>query len=123
MPPRKRVGDLTGLETQRLIAENAKELKERQKEIALMAEVEAEISDIPIDYSEGPTPIVEDEIEVQEVELETPTRTIMLNTTLESMTFGAGKHYSFEEGRKYTVPTALAKHLDDKGYVWHGNYR
>jgi hypothetical protein len=125
MPPaRKRAGDLTGLETQRLQAENMAELKKRQTEIALMAEVEEEMNEIPIDYSAGPTPIVvKDEVEEEEIFLDTPTRVIVPNTTLEQMTFGAGNHYTFEEGRRYTVPVALARHLSSKGLLWEGGYR
>jgi hypothetical protein len=39
------------------------------------------------------------------------------------MTFGAGKHYTFEEGKKYTVPVELARHLSSKGLLWEGGYR
>jgi hypothetical protein len=123
MPPvRKRAGDLTGIETQRLQKENADELKKRAKEIALMAEIDAEENDVPVDYSEGPTPVVIQE-EPEEVILETPTRVIVPNTNLEQMTFGAGNHYTFEEGRKYTVPVELARHLSAKGLLWEGGYR
>jgi hypothetical protein len=124
--PRKRAGDLTGIETERLQKENQAELKKRSQEISMMAEVEAEENAVPIDYSDGPlTRVVEDELyqRDEEIELETPTRTIIPNTTLESVTFGAGQHYNFEEGRKYTVPLDLARHLDSKGLLWTGGYR
>lgn len=124
MPPRKRAGDLTGIETQRLQKENAEELKKRAREISIMAEVEAEQNDIPVDYSDGPlVSVQENELLVEEVELETPTRVIIPNTTLESVTFGAQNHYTFEEGRKYTVPVELARHLSSKGLLWEGGYR
>lgn len=125
MPPRKRAGDLTGIETERLQKENAAELKKRAQEISLMAEVEAEINEIPIDYSNGPiTSVQTDELEVdQEIQLDTPTRVIVPNTTLEQVTFGAGNHYTFEEGRKYTVSVELARHLSSKGLLWEGGYR
>lgn len=125
MPPRKRAGDLTGIETERLQKENAAELKRRAEEISMMAEVEAEQNDTPIDYSAGPAVApVEDEIETRgEIELEAPTRVIIPNTSLESVTFGAGKHYSFDEGKKYTVPVELARHLSSKGLLWEGGYR
>lgn len=125
MPPRKRQGDLTGIETERLIKENAEELKRRAEEISLMAEVEAEQNEIPIDFTNGPAaPPVKDEIEtLGDIELEPVFKTIIPNTTLESMTFGAGKHYSFEEGKKYNVPVELARHLESKGLLWTGAYR
>lgn len=125
MPPRKRAGDLTGIETERLIKENAAELKLRAQEIALMNEAQEEYDNIPVDYSEGPRAIdpEPDELEVKEVKLESPTRVIIPNTTLEKMTFGAGNHYDFEEGKKYTVPVELARHLESKGLLWTGAYR
>jgi hypothetical protein len=48
-----------------------------------------------------------------------PARTIRINSTLESVTIGAGNHYTFNEGEKYTVPAHVAEHLESKGYVWH----
>lgn len=124
MPPRKRAGDLTGLETERLQKENQEELKQRAKEIAMMAEVQADEDAVPVDYTNGPVakPVEDDLTVLPDIELEAPTRTIILNTSLESMTFGAGKHYTFEEGRKYTVPLDLAKHLESKGLLWTGGY-
>lgn len=125
MPPRKRAGDLTGIETERLVKENQAELKRRAEEISLMNEVQADEDAQPVDYSGGPITSVapQDEIEFAgDIELETPTRTIIPITTLESMTFGAGKHYTFEEGRKYVVPVELARHLESKGLVWSGGY-
>jgi len=123
MVARKRAGDLTGLEAERLIKENQAELKIRAQEIAMMAEVEAEQSDIPVDYSEGPITATVEELDIIEVKLESPTRVIIPNTTLDKMTFGAGKHYDFEEGKKYTVPADLARHLESKGLLFTGAYR
>lgn len=125
MPPRKRAGDLTGLETERLVKENQAVLKERAQEISMMAEVEAEQNARPVDYSQGPhTETAAAALEVaEEVQLEEPTKTIIPITTLEQMTFGAGNHYNFEEGRKYVVPVELARHLASKGLLWEGGYR
>lgn len=125
MPPRKRAGDLTGIETERLQKENQAELKRRAQEISMMAEVENEINDVPVDYSNGPiTSVVSDDLDVDdEIALEEPTKTIIPITTLEQVTFGAGKHYNFEEGRKYVVPVELARHLSSKGLLWEGGYR
>jgi hypothetical protein len=125
MPPRKRVGDLTGLESERLIKENAAELKRRSAEISMMAEIEEEEDKLPIDYSDGPITraVPEDDITVTEFELEVPTRTIIPAVTIEQMTFGAGKHYDFEAGKKYVVKADLANHLKAKGLLWEGGYR
>lgn len=120
---RKGAGDFTGRQNEKLVEENREELTKRAQEISIMNEVEAEENAKPIDYSEGPSPKkVVEELEVKEVELEEPTRTITLNTTLESMTYGAGNHYTFEAGRKYVVPAALARHLREKGYIWDGSF-
>jgi hypothetical protein len=125
MPPRKRAGDLTGLETERLVKENQEELKKRAQEISMMAEVEAENLAQPVDYSQGPnTETQRAALDVaDEIELEEPTKTIIPITTLEQVTFGAGQHYNFEEGRKYVVPVELARHLSSKGLLWEGGYR
>lgn len=125
MPPRKRAGDLTGIETERLQKENQEELKKRAQEISMMAEVEAEHSVQPVDYSQGPyTETAAAALEVaDEIKLEEPTKTIIPITTLEQMTFGAGNHYDFQEGRKYVVPVELARHLASKGLLWEGGYR
>ena len=125
MPPRKRAGDLTGLETERLQRENQEELKKRAQEISMMAEVEAEANAQPVDYSKGPhTETAAAALEVaDEIKLEEPTKTIIPITTLEQVTFGAGQHYNFEEGRKYVVPVELARHLASKGLLWEGGYR
>jgi hypothetical protein len=121
MPPRKRSGDLTGLETQRLQNEHAEELKAKANELTMFnAALELEKAE-PVDYTKSSTPLPE--IETQEVVLENPTRTIMVNTGLESVTFGAGNHYTFEEGRKYTVSKDLADHLASKGLLYEGYYR
>jgi hypothetical protein len=123
--PRKRPGDLTGITTQQLQKENQEALKKRAEEISMMAEIEAEQNDIPVDYSNGPvvTP-VKDEVEVAgEIELETPTRTIIPITDLDQVTYGAGQHYTFKEGTKYIVPLDLARHLSSKGLLWEGGYR
>lgn len=118
---RKRPGDFTGRQTEELQKANAEELKKRAEEISLMAEVEADENAKPIDYTNGPSPKA-DELEVVEPELLAPTRTIIPNTNLESVTFGAGNHYTFEEGRKYTVSRELAEHLSGKGLLWEARY-
>jgi hypothetical protein len=45
--------------------------------------------------------------------------TIRVNEDLEKVTIGAGNHYDFEAGRRYSVPKHVADHLEEKGYVWH----
>ena len=122
-PPRKRAGDMTGIETERLQKEHQEELKKRAAEISMMQEIEAEQNETPIDYSTGPITRAPELEESDEIELKPATQTIIPNTTLESVTYGAGKHYSFEEGRKYTVSRELAEHLRSKGLLWNERYR
>lgn len=43
--------------------------------------------------------------------------TIRVVETIENMTFGAGNMYSFTAGQKYQVTKALARHLEEKGYL------
>lgn len=123
MPPRKRVGDLTGLENERLQKENMEELKKRAAEISLMAEIVAEENAEPVDYSNGPLTSVVDDLELGEVTLDVPTRTIIPLIDIEQMTFGAGNYYDFEAGRKYVVTSELANHLKAKGLISESNYR
>lgn len=128
MPPRKRAGDLTGIETQRLQKEFQEEQKEAAKRIAIMAEVTQEENQTPIDYTNGPIPVIDELAFEEEVQLESPTRTIITNTTLESVTFGRDasgslQHFDFEEGRRYVVSLDLARHLSSKGLLWEGGYR
>jgi hypothetical protein len=123
MPPRKRVGDLTGLENERLQKENMEELKKRAAEISLMAEIVAEENAEPVDYSDGPLTSVVSDLELGEVTLDVPTRTIIPLIDIEQMTFGAGNYYDFEAGRKYVVTSELANHLKAKGLISESNYR
>lgn len=123
MPPRKRAGDFTGLQAAELQKENKEALKKRAQEISMLAELEAEENANPVDYSQGPsTPVVPDIEVTEEVELLSSTCTIIPNTSLESVTFGAGNHYSFEEGRKYVVSRELANHLRGKGLLWESRH-
>ena len=83
---------------------------------------------------EGPIPSFDQEQEVVEqapggtltevvhsrpVRARSTTRIIRVNTDLESVTVGYGNTYTFQEGRKYKVPTEVADHLEGLGYVWH----
>lgn len=125
MPPRKRVGDLTGIETERLQKENEQELKRRAAEISMMAQLDAEEDAKPVDYSSGPLTSVADpsDLEIGEVTLDVPTRTIIPLIDIEQMTFGAGNYYDFSAGRKYVVSSELANHMRAKGLISESNYR
>lgn len=144
----QRPGDFTGQAKAKLAKEHAEAVKEREGELAMMAEAEAEAAQNRVtDYTQGANnPIVLDDPDVvaeaekalrggsddvetiDEVHVigdpagelrDRPARTIRINSTLESVTIGAGNHYTFNEGEKYTVPAHVADHLEEKGYVWH----
>jgi len=114
-----RPGDVTGREKARLEKEAAVELEARRGEITLMAEAQrAENLDV-VDLTNGPI-VAPEVIEVVEVvDVKRADRELRVNTDLEQVTFGAGNHYDFQEGRRYKVPADLYDHLDEKGYVWH----
>lgn len=139
-----RPGDFTGQAKAKLAREHADEVKARDQELGMMEAAEAEAAQNRVtDYTQGPAPVVLDDPDVvaQAEELlrrdpelldevhvlgdepgqlrEQPFRTIRINSTLESVTIGAGNHYTFNEGEKYRVPAHVADHLEEKGYVWH----
>lgn len=142
-----RPGDFTGQAKAKLAKEHAEAVAQREGELSMMAEAEAQAAENRVtDYTNGPNnPVVIDDPDVvaeaertlrdsagpeilDEVtviddpagELRArPARTIRINSTLESVTIGAGNHYTFNEGEKYTVPAHVADHLEEKGYVWH----
>jgi hypothetical protein len=69
-----------------------------------------------VDYTGSDTPLPE--IEVHEVEIKNPYRTIRVNSKIENMTFGIGTPLlNFDEGKSYRVPKEMADHLDSKGYL------
>ena len=47
------------------------------------------------------------------------TATVRVSEDIENMTFGAGNHLSLKAGQRYRVSAALAKHLEEKGLIWH----
>ncbi len=115
-------GDMTGKARQDLAKEAAAALKEREGEIALSQSLERERNQNEVvDYSEGPSQAPT--LTIDEVEIITPDLTeefdiIRVVEDIEDMTFGAGNLYTFRVGQKYRVPTALANHLDEKGYLY-----
>lgn len=144
----QRPGDFTGQAKAKLAKEHAEEVAKREGEISMMAEAEAKAAENRVtDYTKGaqnpvilddPDVVAEaekalrdsrddvetlDEVHVLDDEAgalrDRPARTIRINSTLESVTIGAGNHYTFNEGEKYTVPAHVADHLEEKGYVWH----
>lgn len=72
--------------------------------------------DHAMDQAQKPAP----ELEVRRaVQVREVTKTMRVNTKLEMVTYGAGRHYDFEVGPTYRVGIDLYEMLDEKGYVWH----
>lgn len=145
-----RPGDFTGQAKAKLAREHAEQVAAREGELGMMEAAEAEAAQNRVtDYTHGASnPVILDDPDVvaraeevlrnqddqpylvDEVHVigdepgatrTRPSRTIRINATLESVTIGAGNHYTFNEGEKYTVPADVADHLEEKGFVWGGS--
>lgn len=111
--------DATGVARSKAIKANADELARRQEELSTIAAAEAEamkteVRDPKID---APVEVIDEVVEVG-VELADNTRVVRLIAPIELMTWGQGNDYSFEAGVKYKVPSDLADHLEDLGYLY-----
>jgi hypothetical protein len=117
---KKRAADFTGRKAEELAAKHAEEQAARAQQVAMVtAAAVAENAEV-VDYSGDPFEVVGTDDETGEpIVVDRPSRKVRLNTTIEMLTFGHGNHYDFEEGREYTVPAALAEHLEEKGLLWH----
>lgn len=140
-PARKRPADFTGRQTQDLQAAKAEEIRLRAEELGMMQAAEAESREDVVDLSQGPAPKEAKPAaaaSVRKVVVKPATTTIRVNDNIEEMTFGrddgwvqvdgemvkvpgqgALRHWNFEANRKYVVPTDLAEHLEEIGYIWH----
>lgn len=58
-----------------------------------------------------------DDVKIEGVE--GGSKKIRVRNRIDNMAFGAWTG-SFEEGKEYNVPEALAAHLEEKGVLWHG---
>lgn len=128
---RKRPADFTGLQTEKLNEE--KKVERAAAKIAMVNATEEVTGPEFVDYTGSDTPLPE--VEVHEVEVNDPFRTIRVNTKIEQMTFGRRvmnpgdpergiapimgdlPTYTFEEGKSYRVPKEMAEHLGSKGYL------
>jgi hypothetical protein len=154
MPPassrtqRKRPGDLTGVRGQQLAAQAAREKEETKTQVARALDDETrEKRRTEVDYSTGVGSLTRvtshneaGELEVEDIEVEVPTRRIRVMAAIDDMTFGRQvvspgiydergtmlkapelgslNTHSFEEGRWYTVDAELADHLEFLGYTY-----
>lgn len=120
---RRRPQDFTGREADRLAKARDQDAARREAELTMASQAEAAAKEAEVvDYSEPPSkaaPAADEPQLGESVEVKAPYRTVRINTDLEQVTYGAGNHYDFEAGRRYNLPTDLAQHLDEKGFVWH----
>ena len=138
---RKRPGDLTGVQGQKLAAERDEAQEAALAEAAAArTEKRAEALTTVVDYTQGG--IKDDAVQVVDVPEEPAPlfETIRVNYPIEEMTFGREvispaeyddhgnvvkpavlgglNRYDFEEGKQYRVPHELAAHLRGLGYVY-----
>ena len=127
----KSPADFTGITTQRLAEAHKEELQEAAKHVAMVTAAAAEEKDVVIDYTGADTPVAE--VERAPVEINSPIRTIRVNSDIDDMTFGRQVHdpgdpetgrpaimgplntFTFKVGFAYKVPADLAKHLEAQG--------
>lgn len=115
---RTRPADYTGRQRAKLASEHAEVVRAREEQISMASAVQAEYDDSVHDVvGERQEQQINEQGEVTYVEA--TAKTIRVNSTIENMTFGAGNLYTFEEGKQYRVPAAVADHLEELGYVWH----
>ena len=91
-----------------------------------------------VDYSQADQPI---ELAPEEIDDDSPTRDIVVKYTVDRMAYGRAvnwetvtdedgksrevsslggiRYFDFQEGRKYRVPTDMAKHMEERGLVAH----
>ena len=114
--------DATGAAAEKAAKKNAAELRKRQDEISIAAQIEAESLEKDIfDPKQPDAPLVLDEIENVGVSTAGDMVVIRTITDIEEMTYGVGNSYTFKAGVKYRVPSGLARYLEDLGYIWRPN--
>jgi hypothetical protein len=123
--PRKRPGDFTGRETERLETQVKQDKADREAELSLITAKKKRRRTGVVDLSQSTIPVFEEEEydeeedDVEYVESPDATRVITMAATLEQFTFGVGNTYELlEEGQQYRLPKAVADHLHRQGYVW-----
>ena len=117
MATKAKPGDVTGRKREELAAQYTEEIQQRAEEMSLATAKAAEKLETGVIDATTPlqkTVIVE---EVTKVDNGKDTVVVRVIENIDSMTFGAGKHYSFRAGQKYEVTRTVANHLASKGYL------
>jgi len=115
--------DATGRAAEEAAKRNAAELAARQDEISISRQAEAiSLENDVFDPKNPSEPLLIDEIEEVGVSVNNDKVIIRTHHDIEDMTFGvingAPQNYTFKAGVRYSVPRALAEHLERLGYVW-----
>lgn len=109
--------DATGRQREKQQAEFAEQQQEAATNMAMataqkVINLDTEVIDATVPNR---TTVIVDEPTI--VDAGDEVTTIRVVETIENMTFGAGNMYSFTAGQKYQVTKALARHLEEKGYL------
>ena len=115
--------DTTGRAVEEAAKRNAAEIQARQEEMSISRKVEAVSLENDIFDPKNPSqPLLIDEIEEVGVSVNNDKVVIRTHHDIEDMTFGvvngAPQNFTFKAGVRYSVPRALAQHLEQLGYVW-----
>jgi hypothetical protein len=115
--------DATGRAAEEAAKRNAAELQARQEEISISRQAEAiSLENDVFDPKNPSQPLLIDEIEEVGVAVNNDKVIIRVHHDIEDMTFGVvngtPQNYTFKAGVRYSVPRALAEHLERLGYVW-----
>lgn len=137
--------DFTGRQREEAAAAAADELAKREGQITMMQQIEVEtnenevfdpesgeslgaVGDVPAEVQvevpaepEPPKPAPKAKAEKATVKVKNVKKvTIQVVEDINDMTYGAGTHYTFKVGQKYSVTENIAKHLDSLGLLWGG---
>lgn len=109
--------DVTGRAREDALKANAEALAESASRMSMAtaeAQIKLETEVIDATIPDRPTVIVDDPIKLGKQDDSVVIRVV---EDIENMTLGAGNNYSFKAGQKYQVTRAVAKHLEEKGYL------
>lgn len=119
MATKAKVTDVTGRQREALVKEQAAQQARAAEELTMASAVEtARLETEVVDLATPSAPTVIDEVEDLGVDLADDTTVIRVAEDLDMVTIGASNHYNFKAGQKYKVPSHVARHLEEKGYLY-----
>ena len=118
MATKAKPGDVTGRLREQQAEANMEELQKRQNEVTMATATEAIRLETEVIDATNPS---RQEVIVEAVttiaQPEDDSVVVRVIDDIDSMTLGAGNHYSFRKGQKYQVTRQVARHLEEKGYL------